>query len=156
VCFIVFEWQNPVISILCNDIEGSTVLDKQKTSFFAGLCKKSEWWRHAIWSTYINSQERKYKNENLVKRYSSSVPFYEKDLGSPENFSLWSIPTTLNVFAMGVLIMTPTTALSRFEEVLWPLSPSKESLALFDNISCVYFIFQFRYRNLVKQIITER
>ena len=39
-------------------------------------------------STYINSQERKYKNENLVKRYSSSVPFYEKDLWSPENVSL--------------------------------------------------------------------
>jgi len=39
-------------------------------------------------STYINSQERKYKNENLIKRYSSSVRFYEKDLWSPENFSL--------------------------------------------------------------------
>jgi len=39
-------------------------------------------------STYIYSQERKYKNENLVKRYSSSVPFYEKDLWSPEYVSL--------------------------------------------------------------------
>jgi len=39
-------------------------------------------------STCINSQQRKYKNENLVKRYSSSVPFYEKDLWSPENVSL--------------------------------------------------------------------
>jgi len=57
---------------------------------------------------------------------------------------------------MGVLIMTPTTALPRFEEVLWPLSPRKESLALFDNISCVYFNFQFRYRNVVKQILTGR
>ena len=43
VCFIVFEWQNPVITILCSDIEGSIVLDKQKTSFFSGLCTKSEW-----------------------------------------------------------------------------------------------------------------
>jgi len=77
-----------VISILCNDIEGSTVLDKQKTSFFRDYVQNLSGDVMLFESTYINSQERKYKNENLVKRYSSSVPFHEKDLWSPENVSL--------------------------------------------------------------------
>jgi len=77
-----------VITIICNEIEGSTVLNKQKLRFFQDYVQNLSDDVMLFESTYINSQERKYKNENLVKRYSSSVPFYEKDLWSPENFSL--------------------------------------------------------------------
>ena len=77
-----------MITIICNEIEGSTVLNKQKLRFFQDYVQNLSDDVMLFESTYINSQERKYKNENLVKRYSSSVPFYEKDLWSPEYFSL--------------------------------------------------------------------
>ena len=77
-----------MITIICNEIEGSTVLNKQKLRFFQDYVQNLSDDVMLFESTYINSQERKYKNENLVKRCSSSVPFYEKDLWSPEHFSL--------------------------------------------------------------------